>query len=640
VFHRVPDPLMAGGCGPDSVLSSEGRDRGRGGTRPYRVGLWTAWVIFGCCVPVWCPAQQFGTAKGFKAAEYFPSPHDSQIQSLLEASKVQSLVEQRFLLSDVTLQTFATSGARELIIKTPQCLYDPGTKTASSPGALRVVTADTNFWIEGEGFLFSQAHSSLVISNRVRTLINSASLDAPAESQTRNGAADKQGPPLEIQSRTFSYSGESGEGVYELDVRAAQTNQLSLASQKLTFLLPMKARQLQSLRAEKDVVIDYASLHATGQTTVYSADTGLIKILGDPAWRSEQREGRGDELKVDRTNKVFRADGHAWVRMPARGLSLTGLMSGPGTQAAGPDPGSNHWVEVSSGYHEFRTNQAEFGKQVSVTERVDDRERGTMDCGLLEIAYSGTNQLDSLVAQEQVVMKEGTNTLSGGKAVYHSKDGWLTLSGHPAWSSGERSGKGELIRINTRTNEMVVRGNASMRLPGRELTQAADARGPLPTPRAAGKPTNEWAEVFCEEYTLRPDGVQFRGGVYASHPRMNWACETLTVRLPGAGGQGQSILAEQGVTFDMLDSKGQKMHGTADKAIYTYSVSGGRTNDLLELTGNPATLQTAATTNRNKVILLDRANNTLRNVGNYSISSSVQRADTNALVLPKMFPGK
>src|SRR5204862_2217947 len=126
-----------------------------------------------------------------------------------------------------------------------------------------------------------------------------------------------------------------------------------------------------------------------------------------------------------------------------------------------------------------------------------------------------------------------------------------------------------------------------------------------------------------------------RGGVYASHPQMNWACETLTVHLPAEGGQVDQITAETGVAFDLLDNKGQPVHGIGDKAVYSFDVTDGKTNDLLVLTGRPASLQTATSTNRVNTIVYDRGSNVLRNLGNFTISTTVKGTDTNALMLPK-----
>ena len=115
----------------------------------------------------------------------------------------------------------------------------------------------------------------------------------------------RQAPGIDIFSDQFEYAEHSGLGVYQGNVRVAGTNLTSTAG-KLTIVLPVAERRLQTLMAEQNVIVDYEKIHATGERAIYSADTGLIQLTGQPTWRIEQREGSGDELVLDRTNKVFR----------------------------------------------------------------------------------------------------------------------------------------------------------------------------------------------------------------------------------------------------------------------------------------------------------------------------------------------
>ncbi len=575
-----------------------------------------------------------GIQKGFKAAEFFGPPNETRMQSLLQAEKVQPFSEKLFLLSGLTLQTYREDGEPELLIKAPQCLYDRDAKSASSPGPLRVTTADGKFSIEGEGFSLLQTNSSLIISNRVWTMIDADLLNPQTNSRPK--AANKPAASgIEIRADHFEYSGDTGVGVYERHVRVTGTNDLSLASEKLAFELPFKERQLKTLKAERDVVVDHAGVHATGQTALYSSATGIIRLLGNPAWRNDLREGRGDQLVIDRTNKIFRAEGNAWVRMPAEGLSISSLLVASNSVPSTTAKATNQFVEIASEFHEFRTNHASFGERVLVTESVGNEPRGTLTCGHMDVSYTGTNQLQTLMAQRDVVIRDATNTLTASQAVFNGTNGVLLLTENPAWSSGQRSGKGDLIRVNTRANEMLVQGHATMRLPAGELSRAADPGTGAAVKKPAPPGTNEWAEVSSQEYTLRPGGAQFRGGVRANHPRMTWACDdTLIVELPQAGGQVENLVANKRVTFELTDQKGQKIHGRGDQAVYAYKVTSAGTNDLVQLTGEPAVLETAQGTNRNKIIILDRAKQQIITPGDYRIATSLKGVGTNALVLP------
>ncbi len=580
-----------------------------------------------------------GVQKGFKAAEFFGPPNETRMQSLLKAETVQPYSDKLFLLSGLTLQTYRESGEAELLVKAPQCLYNQDAKSASSAGPLRVTTADGKFSIEGEGFSLLQTNSSLVISNRVWTVIDPDLLNPQTNSPPRR-ANQTAGSGIEIRASHFQYSGENGIGVYQRKVRVTGSNDMSLTCEKLSFELPFKERQLKNLNAEQEVVVDHAGVHATAQRALYSTLNGLIRMQGNPAWRNELREGRGDELVIDRTNKIFRAEGHAWVSMPAQGLSISSLVAPSNSVPANGTGGTNQFVEVASDFHEFRTNRASFGERVLVTERVANQPRGTMSCGHMEVTYTGSNQLQTLVADRSVVIQDQTNQLSGARAIYTGTNGVLELTGNPSWVSGERSGKGDLISVNTRTNEMLVRGYASMRLPAGELSRAANLKSPnsrtnAPAQNTTAK-TNEWAEVESREYTLAADGAQFRGNVRVTHPRMTWASETLDVDLPKTGGQVETMLAQRQVAFELVDDKGQKIRGRGDQAVYNYSVSPAGTNDVVQLVGSPAVLETEHGTNRNKIIILDRVKQQIITPGDYKIATTLKAARTNAFVLPNL----
>jgi len=47
------------------------------------------------------------------------------------------------------------------------------------------------------------------------------------------------------------------------------------------------------------------------------------------------------------------------------------------------------------------------------------------------------------------------------------------------------------------------------------------------------------------------------------------------------------MVAEQAVKFDLTDDRGEQVHGTAEKAVYTYGVRAAVTNETMELLGHP-----------------------------------------------------
>src|ERR1039458_3306722 len=155
-------------------------------------------------------------------------------------------------------------------------------------------TVDGKFSIEGEGFLFRQTNSTLVVSNRVHTILHPELLQSQA-APTRTNAPAEAAPGIDIYSDQFEYAQESGIGVYQGNVRVAGTN-LTSTSGRLTIVMSVAERQLQTLTAEQNVIIDYKidykTIHATGERAFYSADTGLMQLTGPPmpTWRMEEKE--------------------------------------------------------------------------------------------------------------------------------------------------------------------------------------------------------------------------------------------------------------------------------------------------------------------------------------------------------------
>jgi lipopolysaccharide transport protein LptA len=579
-------------------------------------------------------AQNFGEIKGLKLAEPYGPPHETQTKSLLEAARARRLPDGQYLCKEATLQTFAETGQRELVVNAPECISDAAGHSANSAGPLKVQTADGKFTLEGEGFLWQQTNSLLLISNRVHTVIQPDLLQSADKSRTNSPPSDAKG--IEIFSQQFSYAKASGLGIYRGNVQAVGTN-FSLASEKLTVELPMAERKLQSITAEQNVAIDYTNaytLHATANRAVYSADTGLIHLTDHPVWKADHREGKGDELVIDQTNRIFEARGHAWLKMPLEGKSAVGIFASSNAAPAAA-AGTNQYLEIQSDNYEFRTNAARFWEHVLLKQWAGEELRGKMSCVRLAATFSGSNELQNLVAEKNVVIENEDKRLTGGLAVYARTNGWLDLTLNPAWKAGAREGKGDLVRVHTEQEEMVVRGHAFLRLPAKEMAESI-AAGATNTPGKASAKTkeNQFAEITCKEYSLTPALAVFEGGVHARHPQTDWVCDHLSIHSPP--GDGKVLFADQGVSFTIDEGKGQKLEGAGDHVIYTNNITRTFTNDVMYLRGSPARLTMTNTLIVNTNIIFDRANGTLSAPGGeYKITGTAKPQDTNTFKLPK-----
>jgi lipopolysaccharide export system protein LptA len=605
--------------------------------------LFAVWVILSAVFATTLPAQTFGVTKGFKAAEPYGPPYEKQIKSFLESGKALMVPGGAMLSDGVTLHTFTESNTLQLVVKAEHCFYNSTNHAVNSAGPLQMQTADGKFSIEGEGFYWQPTNSSLVISNKVHTLIQ-ADLLQSSPTNRNDGTKEADNGPLSILSDRFNYDGISGHGIWRDNVRVNGTN-LALKSAMLTAEVPAGEtnRQVRSLDAEGDVIVDYKNLqgagdalHATGKHFNYAPDTGLVRLSGGATWQADQREGRGEELVIDRTNHIFQVNTNAWLRLPGQSAGEPGFLSSsnPGKQAS---PSGQSRIEIACDRYEIRTNEATFRDRVRLEDRQDGAVRGWMTCRHMTATFGNTNDLQTIIADKDVIIEQGDKRFTGGRAFYTQTNTTLEMTQNPTWRSGARDGKGEVIRLNTQRNEMTVCGKASLRLPATELAGQIPTTNRVATVRPAKAGTNQIAEIFCEQYTLRTNTSVFRGGVYATHPEMNWSCEQLTVELSTTG--TTNLVAVGNVGFDFLTTKG-KVHGTGDKAVYSFGTLRAFTNGLqlideMKLTGAPAVLTSTNRTVRNPVVIWDRAMDKLTLPGGeYEIQGSGPAISTNTFLLP------
>jgi lipopolysaccharide export system protein LptA len=318
--------------------------------------------------------------------------------------------------------------------------------------------------------------------------------------------------------------------------------------------------------------------------------------------------------------------------MPAQSMGPSYFLSQSSSNSASSLPPTNHFVEILCANYELRTNLAVFRDQVKVTDRLGDELRGEMSCGLMTLTFTGTNELQKMVAEHQVVIAQEDKQFTAETAEYTGADGLLNLDGHPAWRAGTREGKGDRMRLNLAHEEMLVRGNAYMRLPAAELGQSAFAALGTNQPVKAKVTTNEFAEIFSTEYLLTPAAALFRDRVRIEHPQIKETCDELTLLSPPElGNAGRMVIAEPAVVFDVVDDEGRNFHGTGDKAVYTHRATTTLTNDMMELTGHPAVLEATNVVGRNNIITLDLTSHKLMAPGKYNIVGVMPAAAVKAL---------
>lgn len=113
------------------------------------------------------------------------------------------------------------------------------------------------------------------------------------------------------------------------------------------------------------------------------------------------------------------------------------------------------------------------------------------------------------------------------------------------------------------------------------------------------------------EVNLRSNVVVYLGNVRVKEETMNLTCEYLLAIMPQRGGRIESIVAKTNVVMDMVDDKGDKVHGTGEELLYTYEVSETATNEIVRLTGNPY-IESAQGRTRADVITFNRTTGHIR----------------------------
>ena len=571
-------------------------------------------------------AQRISEVKGFKFAEPFPAPNQTQIKTLLEGARARPLTNGLTEVIDARAQSFRTNGQAEMKVTTPECVHDKDRHEIRSASTLRVQTGDQKFLIEGEGFLWQSTNSMLFISNRVHSIVLPAFIAGPINDDSRTNLSREKGE-LQIFSDQFRFNNDAGEAIYFGHVRVEGTN-LIVTSGILRVTTKSGKRALDKLSFEENVVMDYGDIHATGEGAVYEAATDQMNLTGSPTWRSGEAQGKGDSLIIERTNRVFLASGNSWLRLPARNMSGAGMFA-PGLASATNTPASsNRFVEIRSDSYEVRTNIAFFRQNVKMLELVDENPVGKMTCDQMTATFQGTNHLDTLLAERAVIFEQDDSRVTGMRAFYTATNGLMEVTGAPTWQNGPRSGRGNRLLANLAREEVLVQENAFMRLPAQQLGAASDpGAARIPNPAQA-----EFADIFSEQYTLMKEGAHFERKVRVEHPRMKWACEDVQTRFPSDDTAAKTIVATTNVVFTLLSENGRKLDGTCGKAVYSYQARPERTNETVRLTDHPA-MHTTNGVFFNDVILLDRRQNKIFAPGKYLMRGTAP-AFTNTL--PKL----
>ncbi|HWF18753.1 MAG TPA: LptA/OstA family protein [Verrucomicrobiae bacterium] len=434
-----------------------------------------------------------------------------------------------------------TGGDPQMVAETPECVSDQRLDEITSTNSLTVHANRGSIFLEGVGFLFHHTNMSLVISNKVHSVLRlRPATNAPAP------ATDIFSDRGEFEMKTDATNGMA---LYIRNVHVLDP-QMKLDCDWLRADLPKdqagQTNRPNHIVARTNVVIDFANtngekIHAVGQQAVYdyrvanAATNESLELTGNP--------------RVDLTNGWMTADTLVMDR-------ATGKLRGVGNFHFHYHPPSQAVeTEIVSDLFDYdsTTRLANFWGNVRVKDPRLKLTSEFLTATLPAQQSGGTNHIDHILAETNVVMDfaVGTSTnkqethASGQKAVYDYKvKGGVTnevmeLTGNP----GVQLDKGWM------TADFIKVDRAQGRVWGTGSHHSVIKKQP-------GETAMMDTEIFSDnfEYATTNGIALYSGNVRAYDPELNLTqAKLLTVELAG-GAKGATnihkIIAGGNVALD------------------------------------------------------------------------------------------
>lgn len=146
--------------------------------------LWSAAtalvVVAGVSLLAHAQPMSFGKATKIRFPDFYDPPNQSKLRVLLQGSEAVPDGKSRFIVKDVSIESYRVTGELESVVEAPNCTYDLATRTASSVGLIKGRTADGQLRFEGVGFSISLTNKALYISN-----FNTVFRDIPLATQKK-----------------------------------------------------------------------------------------------------------------------------------------------------------------------------------------------------------------------------------------------------------------------------------------------------------------------------------------------------------------------------------------------------------------------------------------------------------------------
>ncbi len=587
------------------------------------------------------PAAQLG---GFSADGYHPEPNHTRLKFRIKGATAQPEAGNRFRITQMQLATFSLTGAREMAISAPDCVYDPTTRTASSPGRFDLQSGDGRFSVGGLGYLILlDRESTLTISNEVRSVIH----------RTTNAAPDEPRLPLIITSRQFEFDMAAYRGVYRQQVRGDDP-EMEFSCEVLSATATTNNQSFDVLTAETNVTLlnKKDGLRATADRADYTRADERMVLTGNTSWKQGRQEGRADRATYDRREESLEASGNVAMKVPRESLSAGGFFltstNTPPTIATNDSPLVDLFAAKFQ-YFPARSNLTVADGDVKIVDSTNQ-----LTCDKLVVQTTAPSEQTTL-AEGNVIVTRGNQGqgIRSDRAVYTKADDHIVFTGQPTWKLDQSDGRAERVTIHNSTRAVHAEGNVSTKVTVGEQQGTLLKLFPEPGDTNQGPRV---IEVFARELNAKDRQVIFSGDARAhqspitgSEPRLrsdtfavqfgtnsnvevlraieNVVCEqgtpgitngpgayrkltarTLTARTDPATGSLSDLVAENTVRIEQSGSL-----ATGERATYA------ATTDIFEVTGQPTLETSQLTITDARTLVWDKTRNRFSATAPYTI---------------------
>jgi lipopolysaccharide export system protein LptA len=438
-----------------------------------------------------------GTIEGFDANEYY-APANTQLAWRITGAKAQPQAGNRYLLSGMQLRMFGPTGERKLVVEAPACLYDYVTRSASSPGRLKVQIEEGRLELEGTGFLWQQTeqtNSTLTISNQVHATVQHTMINPPG------GATASV---MVITSRQFEFVTAKHQAVFQDEVHAEDAD-IEFKCGRLTANASTDGGAFDALTAEGSVAITGKTdgLAAIAEHAFYARTNEMMALTGKVAWKQGAQEGRAERATIRRLEREFGADGNVAVKLPRAALGFGGLLPG-GTNIVTPVTNLAARVDLFADHLQVSSNLTVIQGAVRVRD-----ETNQLSCDKIVVESFPANAGQTAIADGHVVICHGDadQCLRSDRAVYTKSTGTVVFTGHPTWKLSPSEGRAECVTVHD-SGEIQAAGDVAAR-----VTMAAQSNSFLNLfPNAADTiQATRVIEVFARELKASERRISLQG---------------------------------------------------------------------------------------------------------------------------------